>query len=177
MAFLQIAEAGRRPGPAFARWARMSVHLLCNEGFEMRHVGVRLILAVVLAIGFARPSAAVVQFYMQYKKDYLDHHPDKEYAALVNKAANRCFVCHQGKKSRKNRNPFGQQLAELLDWKKDARDKEKIAEALKKVLAMHVDPDDEKSETYLERVSASKWPAGELEELRREPEKKSDDSQ
>ena len=138
----------------------------------MRHVGLRIVLALLLAIGIARPSVAVVQFYMQYKKEFLDNHPDKEYAALVNKNANRCFVCHQGKKSRKNRNAFGQQLAELLDWKTDLKDKEKIVAALKKVVAMHVDPKDEKSETYLDRIKASKWPGGELEDLQREPEKK-----
>ena len=75
-------------------------------------------------------------------------------------------------KKRKNRNAFGQQLAELLDAKKDVKDKEKIVAALKKVVAMHVDPNDEKSETYLDRIKASKWPAGELEDLQREPEKK-----
>lgn len=138
----------------------------------MRHTGVRVVLAVLLAFVVVRPSAAVVQFYMQFKKDFLDNHPDKEYVALVNKASNRCFVCHQGKKSRKNRNAFGQQLSELLDWKKDARNKEKIAEALKKVVAMHVDIEDESSETYLDRIKASKWPAGDLESLQREPEKK-----
>jgi hypothetical protein len=143
----------------------------------MRHVGLRIVVALLLVIGIARPSAAVVQFYMQFKKEYLDNHPDKEYAEFVNKAANRCFVCHQGKKSRKNRNPFGQHLSELLDAKKDVKDKEKIVAALKKVVVMHVDPKDEKSETYLDRIKASKWPGGELEDLQREPEKKEGDEQ
>ena len=138
----------------------------------MRYLGLRIVLVLLVVVSTARPSVAVVQFYMQYKKEYLDNHPDKEYAALVNKATNRCFVCHQGKKSRKNRNAFGQQLAELLDWKKDAKDKDKIVDALKKVVAMHVDPKDDKSETYLDRIKASKWPAGELADLQREPEKK-----
>jgi cytochrome c2 len=124
--------------------------------------------AVLFVAGMEQPAPAVVQFYMEYKKAYLDTHSDKEYAATVNKAANRCFVCHQGKQ-RKNHNAFGLHLVELLDRKKDFRDKEKINAAIKKVVEMHVDPKDENSETYLDRIKASKWPGGELEELKKEP--------
>ena len=91
--------------------------------------------------------------------------PDKEYAETVNKGTNKCFVCHQGKKSKKNRNPFGQEVLKLLDAKKNIKDTDKIVDALKKAVAMHVDPKDEKSETYLDRITASKWPGGELENL------------
>jgi cytochrome c2 len=125
--------------------------------------------AVSLVISsLAQPAAAVVQFYMEYKKAYLDTHADKEYAAAVNKAADRCFVCHQGK-NRKNHNAFGIHLVELLDRKKDIRDKEKIQAAIKKVVEMHVDPKDDNSETYLDRIKASKWPGGELSDLKKEP--------
>ncbi len=55
--------------------------------------------------------------------------------------------------------------------KKDAKKPEKIAEGLKKALAMHVDPKDEKSETYLDRLKAGKWPGGDLEDLKKEPKK------
>ena len=137
----------------------------------MRHVGLRLAIAVLLAIGIVRPSIAVAPYDIQYKKDFLDNHPDKEYAETVNKTANRCFVCHQGK-NRKNHNAFGKHLVDLLDAKKDLKDKEKIAAARKKVVAMHVDAKDDKSETYMDRIKASKWPGGELEELKREPEKR-----
>jgi cytochrome c2 len=143
----------------------------------MRHVGIRTVVALSIVVGVAPPSPAVVQFYMQYKKDFLDKHPDKEYAALVNKGTNRCFVCHQGKKSKKNHNPFGEHLVTLLDRKKDFKDKEKISAMLKKVVAMHVDSKDDKSETYLDRIKASKWPGGELAELQREPDKKETGSQ
>ena len=34
---------------------------------------------------------------------------------------------------------------------------------------MHVDPNDDKSETFAERIAASKFPAGELEDLKKEP--------
>jgi cytochrome c2 len=136
----------------------------------MRYVGLRTVLALLLVVGIVRPSAAITQFYAEYKKEYLDNHPDKEYAALVNKGTNRCFVCHQGKQ-RKNHNAFGIHLVELLDKKEDKANKEKIAAAIKKVVEMHVDPKDEKSETYLDRIKASKWPGGELEELKKEPPK------
>ena len=77
---------------------------------------------------------------------------------------------HQGK-LRKHHNAFGIHLVDLLDRKKDMRDKEKIAAAIKKVVEMHVDPKDEKSETYLDRIKASKWPGGELDDLKKEPPK------
>jgi cytochrome c2 len=126
------------------------------------------IAAGILAASMARPAGAVVQFYMEYQKEILDKHPDKEYAAAVKKAAVRCLICHQGKK-RTNHNPFGDHLVEMLDRKTDLRDKAKIQAAIKKALAMHVDPNDDKSETYFDRVKASKWPGGELEELKKEP--------
>jgi hypothetical protein len=58
---------------------------------------------------------------------------------------------------------------ELLDRKKDLRDKEKIIASIKKVVEMHVNPEDDKSETYLDRIKAGKWPGGELEDLKKEP--------
>ena len=128
-----------------------------------------LLLAVLLLIAVASPANADPKFYAVFKKEYLEKHPDKEYAAAVDKADVRCLVCHQGKKSKKNRNSFGQQLDKLLDRKKDLKDVEKISASIKQVLAMHVDPKDDKSETYLDRVKASKWPAGELEDLKKEP--------
>jgi cytochrome c2 len=110
-----------------------------------------------------------------YKTEYLDNHKDKKYTAEVDKGTNKCYVCHQGK-NRKHHNKFGQPLVDLLDRKKDANNKEKIKEALKKVVEMHVDPKDKKSETYLDRIKASKWPGGELKELMQEPkEEKKDD--
>src|SRR5688500_7164930 len=133
----------------------------------MRSLLQLIVLALVVA-STAQPAAAVVQFYNAYAKEYLDTHPDKEYAAAVTKAAGRCLVCHQGKK-RTNHNPFGDYLVEMLDRKKDLRDAKKISASIKKALEMHADPKDDKSETYLDRVKASKWPGGELEDLKKEP--------
>ena len=128
----------------------------------------QLIVVALVVASTAQPAAAVVQFYNVYAKEYLDTHPDKEYAAAVKKAAVRCLICHQGKK-RTNHNPFGDYLVEMLDRKKDLRDVKKISASIKKALEMHVDPKDDKSETYLDRVKASKWPGGELDELKKEP--------
>lgn len=123
---------------------------------------------LLIALAATQPAVAVVQFYNVFKKEYLDEHKDKKFADEVNKASNRCFVCHQGK-NRKNHNVMGVELVKMLDKKEDAKNVEKISASIKKVLAMHVDPKDEKSETYLDRLKASKWPAGELEELKKDP--------
>jgi hypothetical protein len=42
---------------------------------------------------------------------------------------------------------------------------------------MHVDPKDDKSETYMDRLMASKWPGGKLEDLKKDPPKKAGDAE
>lgn len=125
--------------------------------------------AAVIACGISRPASAIMPFYNQFKKDILSDHPDKKFVEEVTNDQNKCLICHQGKKSKKNKNSFGVEVGKLLDKKKDAKDTEKISASIKKVLAMHVDPKDEKSETYMDRIKASKWPAGNLEDLKKEP--------
>jgi cytochrome c2 len=136
----------------------------------MRYYCSVVVAALLLVLISSRPAPAVVQFYTVFAKEHLDTHPDKEFAAAVKKAAVRCYLCHQGK-NRKNHNLFGDHLVEMLDRKKDLRDVAKISESIKMALAMHVDPNDEKSETYADRLKASKWPGGELDELKKEPPK------
>jgi cytochrome c2 len=126
------------------------------------------LVSLLFVLCTARPASAILQFYKVYKTEYLDNHSDKKYVEEVDKGTNKCYVCHQGKK-RKNHNKFGLPLVEMLDRKTDMKDTKKISEAIKKVVAMHVDPKDEKSETYLDRIKASKWPGGELKELMAEP--------
>jgi hypothetical protein len=130
-------------------------------------------LCTLLLAGFlfsltATPAAAILPFYKVWEAEYLANHPDKEYVALVKKPANRCFVCHVGKK-RSHRNVYGAQMEELLDAKKDMKDKEKILAAIKKASEAHVDPNDTSSETFADRIAASKFPGGELEEMKKEP--------
>jgi hypothetical protein len=131
-----------------------------------------LLIAAPLLVTLAtpQPAAAVLPFYNVFKDEYLKNHPDKKFVEEVDKAANKCFVCHQGK-NRKHHNAFGIHLVEPLDKKEDIKkeNREKVVEAIKKVVEMHVDPKDDKSETYLDRIKASKWPGGPLEELKKEP--------
>jgi hypothetical protein len=133
----------------------------------MRYRYVLIATAFLIALIAARPAHAILPFYNAFKKDYLDKLEDKKFAEDVNKASNRCFICHQGK-DRKHRNAMGKELSKFLNAKKDAKDAEKISASIKKVLEMHVDPKDDKSDTYLDRLNASKWPAGDLEELKKD---------
>jgi hypothetical protein len=134
----------------------------------MRYRYLLVAASLLIALTAASPARAVLPFYTVFKKEYLDEHPDKKFVEEVNKASNRCFVCHQGK-LRKHHNEFGKHLVPLLDKKEDLKNIEKISAEIKKVLAMHVDPKDDKSETYLDRWKASKWPGGPLEDLKKEP--------
>jgi len=133
----------------------------------MRYRYVLIAVTFLIAMIATRPAHAILPFYNAFKKDYLDKLDDKKFAEEVNKASNRCFICHQGK-DRKHRNTMGKELSKFLNAKKDAKDAEKISASIKKVLEMHVDPKDDKSETYLDRLKASKWPAGELDALKKE---------
>jgi hypothetical protein len=132
----------------------------------------RFLLVVPVLIAFVVPAAALPPFYMEFKKDYIDSLKDKKFAEAMDKGDVKCLVCHQGKQ-KKNRNDFGKVVGKFLT-KKDAKDKEKIAEGLKKALAMHVDPKDDKSETYLDRLEKSEWPGGKLEDLKKDPKKPGD---
>jgi hypothetical protein len=133
----------------------------------MRFVGTFLFVLFVTSVT-APPAAAVLQFYNVFATEYLADHPDAEFVALVKKPANKCYICHLGKK-RTHRNAFGALMDEQLDVEKDKKDKEKIAAALKEAFAQHVDPNDPSSETYADRLAKSQFPAGELEELKKEP--------
>ena len=136
----------------------------------MRQVSVALLLAL-FAFGSAQPAFAVLQFYQQFDKVYLAEHANEEFAKGAHDPKMRCLICHQGK-NRKNRNVYGEQLAELLDRKTDIKNVDKIKEALAKVGAMHSDPKDESSPTYDEMIKAGTFPGGTLEEASKEPEKK-----
>jgi hypothetical protein len=128
----------------------------------------RLLIAVPVLFALISTAGAVPLFYNELKKDYLDSLKDKKFVEAVEKDDVKCLMCHQGKQ-KKNRNDFGKVVSKLLT-KKD-KDKEKIATALKKALATHVDPKKEKSETYMDRLMASKWPGGKLEDLKKDPKK------
>jgi hypothetical protein len=129
----------------------------------------RFLLVVPVLIAIVSTAGAVPPFYIEFKKDYLEQLKDKKFVEAMDKADVKCLVCHQGKQ-KKNRNDFGKVVGKFLT-KKDAKDKEKIAAGLKKAFAMHVDPKNDKSETYLDRLKASKWPGGKLDDLKKDPKK------
>lgn len=132
----------------------------------------RLLLAALLVTtvwcSSAQPVQAVAGFQKVFLKHYIEDHPDEEYVKFVKTKA-KCWVCHQGKK-RKNHNPYGEHLEELLDKKKDAKDEEKIVKALETVGKLPSDPENKESPTYAELIAAGKLPGGTLEEVKKEPE-------
>ena len=93
--------------------------------------------AFVLGVGIAlfagsaaRPAFAIKQFFDEFKTMYVkDGTP---LATAVESA--KCNVCHVGK-SKKDRNAYGNALAELLDKKEDKDNKDKIRQALETVAA------------------------------------------
>lgn len=127
-------------------------------------------LLFLAAVGGANSALAIQQFQNAFMDKYIKDHEDKKFSEFVTTKV-KCFICHQGKK-RTNRNPYGEQLAELLDKKKDMRDVAKINEALDKVAKMHSDPKDDKSPTYGELIAKGKLPGGGLEDVKKEPPKK-----
>ena len=135
----------------------------------MRFACLFLAASALFIFGVARPAAGVQQFYDAFVKRYINDHPDKKFAEYVTKEA-KCWVCHQGK-MRTNRNVFGKELDKMLDKKTDAKDTEKILASFKKAMEMKVDAKNDKSETYGDRVKAGKLPAGELDDLKKEPPK------
>jgi hypothetical protein len=130
---------------------------------------VRLLIAIPMLFTFVSTSSARPAYYAIFKKEYLDMHKDKKFAETVDKTegGGKCLICHQGKK-KDNRNAFGKELSKLIT-KKDQKNTEKISASIKKVLAMKVDPKDKKSKTYMDRLKASEWPGGKLEDLKKEP--------
>jgi len=131
-----------------------------------------LLIGMFFTWGFTRPALGVLQFQKEFLRLYnIDRKQEKksDYAKAVLKA--KCFVCHQGKKTKKNHNPYGNELKKLLDAKKDKKNPEKIAAAIEKVAELHTDPKDKKSPTYGELIKAGKLPGGPLEEAKKEPKK------
>ena len=140
----------------------------------MRKVCLALVVATIVS-GSAGSAHALLQFYKVWAEVYLTDNANEEYVKAASDKKTQCMLCHQGK-NRKNHNPYGEHLAVLLDKREHIRDLEKIKEALAKVGKMHVDPKDEKSKTYDERIKAGELPGGTLEEVLKEPEPKPGDA-
>jgi hypothetical protein len=116
-------------------------------------------LVVAIAAGSsAREAFAIKQFFDEFKTVYVkDGTP---LAAAVETA--KCNVCHVGK-SKKDRNAYGNALAEKLDKKEDAKNVEKIRKALEEVEALPSDPAKADSPTFGALIKEGKLPGGNAE--------------
>lgn len=115
---------------------------------------------VALASVSTRPARAIPAFKAEFdakyvKKDSTDP-AEKALAEAVKEV--KCNVCHVGT-DKKQRNAYGQALAELLDKKEDAKNKQKIQEALDKVAAMKCDPEKPDGPTFGDLLKGGKLPA------------------
>jgi hypothetical protein len=118
-------------------------------------VGIGLAVAVGSS---AREAFAIKQFFDEFKTVYVkDGTP---LAAAVETA--KCNVCHVGK-SKKDRNAYGNALAEKLDKKEDAKNVEKIRKALEDVAALPSDSAKADSPTFGALIAEGKLPGGNVE--------------
>ncbi|QDS99168.1 3-keto-disaccharide hydrolase [Adhaeretor mobilis] len=136
-----------------------------ENGCSRRRARLLLIAMIGTLMWHPEPACAVIQFQKVFLSEYIEEHPDEEFAKFAKRKA-RCYVCHQGKGNKHN-NVYGEQLARLLDHKEDKKNDAKITAALRKVGELPLDPSDPKSETFAQRIAASKLPAGELEDLKK----------
>jgi hypothetical protein len=134
----------------------------------MRKYAVILVVTLLATLPLTRPAFAIPQFQKEFITLYVGEDKTTDFAKTLKKAG--CWCCHQGK-LRKNHNPYGTPLAELLDKKADMKNPEKIVEALKKVEAMHSIEGDDTSPTFGELIKEGKLPGGSLEDAKKEPAK------
>lgn len=111
-----------------------------------------LVLALATVGGLApTPAFAIKQFQDEFKAVYVkDGTP---LAAAVDTA--KCNVCHAGK-SKKERNAYGEALAERLDKETDKKDVEKIRKALDEVAKL---PSKVAGKTFGDLIADGKLPA------------------
>ncbi|MBL9165409.1 MAG: hypothetical protein JNL18_21960 [Planctomycetaceae bacterium] len=134
----------------------------------MRTFALTMFCAVALSGFTANSASAIAPFQAVFIKEYINDHPNEEFAKMVKTKA-KCHICHQGKKIGPHHNAYGKHLVELLDAKTDKKDVEKIKAALATVAEMHSDPEDDKSPTYGELIAKGELPGGDLEKAKEEP--------
>jgi len=113
---------------------------------------------LALVAGVVRPAFAIKQFADEFKAVYVQD--GTPLAAAVESA--KCNVCHQGA-SKKDRNVYGQALAERLDKKEDKDNKDKIRAVLAEVAALPSVPGDTSSPTFGALIAEGKLPGGAAE--------------
>ncbi len=134
----------------------------------MRTFALTMFCAVALSGFTVNSASAIAPFQAVFIKEYINDHPNEEFAKMVKTKA-KCHICHQGKKIGPHHNAYGKHLVELLDAKTDKKDVEKIKAALATVAEMHSDPEDDKSPTYGELIAKGELPGGDLEKAKEEP--------
>jgi len=129
------------------------------RGQLVRGAATAAVVAVVVG-GSARPAFAIKQFFDEFKAVYVkpdsNDPAEKALAAAVETA--KCNVCHMGM-NKKDRNAYGNALAELLDKKEDAKNMEKIRQSLEKVAGMPSDPAKSDSPKFGDLIKQGKLPA------------------
>ena len=112
--------------------------------------------------GSAREAFTIKAFFEEFKAVYVKPESadpaEKALAAEVETA--KCNVCHVGK-SKKDRNVYGEALAERLGKKEDAKNVEKIKKALEEVAALSSDPAKADAPTFGKLIEEGKLPGGE----------------
>lgn len=106
--------------------------------FGRKRWGVMVGALVVVAVGAApRQAFAIKEFFDEFKAVYVkpDSSDANEKALVAAVETAKCNVCHAGS-SKKERNAYGNALADLLDKKEDKKNAEKIRQALETVAAM-----------------------------------------
>jgi hypothetical protein len=120
-----------------------------------RHAWLMGAVVAFVAAGSSRDAFAIKQFADEFKAMYVKE--GTPLAAAVESA--KCNVCHVGK-SKKDRNAYGNALAERLDKDADKKDVEKIRAALTEVAALPSDPAKADSPTFGKLIEEGKLPGG-----------------
>jgi hypothetical protein len=134
-----------------------------------KRIGVLALVAATLTMSFSlvavQSASAVPPFKKEFDNLYLkkDSTSPADQALVVAVEKVKCNVCHKGK-NKKLRNAYGDELAKLLDKKTDAKDPEKIKQALEKVAALPSDANNASSPTFGDLIKEGKLPGGEAEE-------------
>lgn len=118
--------------------------------------------AVALACGgTAREAFAIKQFFEEFKAAYVkpESADPAEKMLITEVESAKCNVCHKGS-SKKERNAYGEALAERLDKKADAKDVAKIKKALEEVAALSSDPAKADAPTFGALLMEGKLPGG-----------------
>lgn len=110
-------------------------------------------------------ASAIPPFKKEFDAKYVNKDSQDPVAVAFVEATEKvkCNVCHKGK-DKKLRNAYGEALAQLLDKKEDAKNPEKIQQALDKVASLPSNPEDENAPTFGDLIKAGKLPGGDEEE-------------